>query len=352
MNHPSPQSTLRRSDLSRGASRRRGAMLILIVIMMVAFMMAVTFSVDIAQMHLARTELRSATDAAAKAAALELSQSFNEGLAIRRGQQIALRNTVNGDPLIVDASDFSFGASREAKSGKFEFSPGQRPINSVKVNGKRTHGSSAGAVPMFFGNMVGFEFFEPQALSTATYIERDVVLVVDRSGSMAGDKIADLRDAINIFTSTLEGTPVQEQVGLASYNDQAREDVQLSDDLNLITRAMAALPVGGFTSISRGMDAGHEIMNRSRDAKFVEKTMIVMTDGKHNRGREPRESADEIARDGITIHTITFGAGADTTRMREVATIGNGKTFHAASGEELRRIYREIALTLSTMMTE
>ncbi|TWU17539.1 von Willebrand factor type A domain protein [Novipirellula galeiformis] len=327
-------------------------MLVLIVLMLVAFMIAVAFSIDIAQMHLARTELRSATDAASKAAALELSRSLSTTKAIQRGQQVSLRNSVIGEPLVIAADQFEFGSSKESDSGKFQFQSGQTPLNSVRVNGKRTHDSVAGAIPMFFGNFVGFEFFEPQALATATYIERDVVLVVDRSGSMSGQKIRDLREAIKIFTETLAGTPVKEQVGLASYSEFASEDVQLTVDLNLITTAMDSLPVNGLTSISRGMDAGHQIMNRSRDPRFIEKTMIVMTDGKHNRGPEPRGAATRIAADGVTIHTITFGAGADVARMREIAKIGNGRAFNAVSGDELRNIYREIALTLSTMMTQ
>ncbi|TWU40719.1 von Willebrand factor type A domain protein [Novipirellula artificiosorum] len=332
--------------------RRRGAMLVLIVFMLIGFMMAVTFSVDIAQMHLSRTELRSATDAASKAAALELSMTLDRDLAVQRGQQIAALNTVNNQPLIIDAGEFEFGHSEESLSGKFDFVSNQTPLNSVKVNGKRTVDSPSGAVPLFFGNMVGFSFFEPQSHATATYIERDVVLVVDRSGSMAGQKISDLRAAIDIFVATLNDTSVDEQVGLASYNDQSTQDVQLTPNLSQISSAMGSMPVGGWTSISRGMDAGEAIMNNSRDSNFVERTMIVMTDGQHNRGAEPRTSATRIAADGVTIHTITFGAGADIVRMREVATIGGGKHYHAASGAELREIYREIALTLSTMMTE
>ncbi|TWT80987.1 von Willebrand factor type A domain protein [Planctomycetes bacterium CA13] len=334
------------------ANNRRGAMLVLIVFMMIGFMIAVTFSVDIAQMHLSRTELRSATDAASKAAALELSITQDRDLAVVRGQEIALMNTVNSEPLIIEAGEFEFGRSEESSSGKFEFVSNQVPMNSVKVNGKRTTDSNAGAVPLFFGNFVGVEYFEPQTQATATYIERDIVLVVDRSGSMAGYKIGELRAAIDIFIATLNDTSVEEKVGLASYNDQASEDVQLTDDLAQVSSAMSAMAVGGWTSISRGMDAGHAIMSNSRDSQFVERTMIVMTDGQHNRGPEPSTSAVRLAADGVTIHTITFGTGADIARMGEVATIGGGKHYHAASGEELRRIYREIALTLSTMLTQ
>jgi len=325
--------------------------MVLIAIMLIGFMIAVAFSVDIAQMHLSRTELRAATDAASKAAAQELSVTLDINAAIARGQAIAALNTVNGDPLLLAAGDFTFGRSAELASGKFGFSAGETPMNSVLVNGRRTFGSPSGPVPLFFGNIFGVQFFEPTSTATATYIERDIVLVVDRSGSMRGQKFRDLVNAIGIFTATLDSTPVDEQVGLASYNAFATEDVQLTEILTEITSGMAALPVSGFTSISRGMQAGQNIMDASSRADFVERTLIVMTDGRHNRGPEPRTVAAALAADGVTIHTITFGRNADLNRMQEVATIGGGRHFHADNGAQLEQIYREIALTLSTMMT-
>ncbi len=336
----------------RRSPDRRGAMLVVIAIMMIGFMIAVAFSVDIAQMHLSRTELRSATDAASKAAAQTLSLTLDTNAAIARGQAIAAKNTVNGEPLLLDPSDFSFGRSQELADGKFHFTSGGSPKNSVAVSGRRTFGSPSGPVPLFFGNIFGVQFFEPTANATATYIERDIVLVVDRSGSMQGQKFADLVNAINTFTATLGTTPVDEQVGLASYNDRASEDVQLTDNLAAISAGMASLPVGGFTSISRGMRAGQNIIDHSRGADFVERTMIVMTDGLHNRGPEPRTVANTLAADGVQIHTITFGADADRPRMQEIAAIGGGRHFHADNGAQLEQIYREIALTLSTLMTQ
>ncbi|MEM9826210.1 MAG: VWA domain-containing protein [Planctomycetota bacterium] len=336
----------------RDARRRRGAMMVLIAVLMIAFMVAVAFSIDVAVMHLSRAELRAATDAAAKASAAELSRTLDTNAAIRRGQQIAAANTVMGEPLQLVAGDFQFGRSEEQANGKFAFSAADTPRNSVRVDGRRTAGSPSGAVPLFFGNIFGVSFFEPRTTATATYIERDVVLVVDRSGSMAGQKFADLINAIDIFADTLDGTPVDERVGLASYNDTASEDIELTEDMRQLRVGIRGLPVGGFTSISRGMAAGGAIMARSRNRDFVERTLIVMTDGRHNRGPEPRIVAQNLANDNVTIHTITFGGNADLNRMREVAAIGGGRHFHADDGAELERVYREIALTLSTMMTQ
>ncbi|MCO8124595.1 VWA domain-containing protein [Stieleria sp. TO1_6] len=327
-------------------------MLILIMVMLVGFLATVAFSVDIAHMHLSRTELRSATDAATKAASQELSRTLDQDQAIAMGQQIALENLVDGQPLQLTAADFQFGRSESDLSGRFVFAANQRPLNTVRVTGRRTADSASGPIPLVFGNLLGFSSFEPQLVTAATYIERDVVLVVDRSGSMSGEKFRELQRALDVFVATLNTTPVNEAVGLASYSDRASQDVPLTTTLLEVTDGLASLSTGGRTSISRGMEAGAVIMQAARSADYVERTMIVMTDGMHNEGPEPSDVATRLADDGVQIHTITFGRGADQSRMRNIARLGGGRHFHALSESELIAAYREIALTLGTVITE
>lgn len=332
---------------------RRGGMLVLISAMLILFMIFVAFAIDVAHMHLAKAELRSATDAAAKAAAQELSRTQDIAAAIRVGSDIAAANRVNNVPLQLSGSDFAFGRSIEdSTTGRFSFQGSSLPMNSVQVVGRRTQGSRSGVVPLFFGNVLGVPFFEPVSSATATYLDRDVVLVVDRSGSMIGQKFRDLRTAINVFNTTLGETPTDEFVGLASYSDTATVDVLLTQNLASISDAFNTMPVQGYTSISAGMNAGQVVFRSGRSRDFVDRTMIVMTDGNHNRGPEPRISATRIAADGVVIHTITFGRDADRARMAEVARIGGGRTFHADNGLQLQQVYREIALSLSTMITQ
>ncbi len=341
------------SRQASGAASRQGAMLPLIASMMVVFMVMVAFSIDIAHMHLAKMELRAASDAAAKAAAQELSRTLDIDRAVQAGVAVASANQVNNQPLLLGRGDFTFGRSVEdADSGRFVFRTQGDRVNSVLVVGRRSEDSRSGAVPLFFGNVFGVPFFEPEAKATATFLNRDVMLVVDRSGSMLGQKFIDLQAAIAVFIATLQTTTADEFVGLASYSDNATIDLSLTANLPDVVTAVSRLPVFGFTSISRGMDAGFQNFGSGRSRRFVERTMIVMTDGIHNAGPEPRNSARRIAADGIVIHTITFGTDADRRRMREIADIGGGRSLHADDGEELRRVFRDVALSLSTIMTE
>jgi len=328
-------------------------MLILICVMIFAFLVTVAFSVDIAYMHLVKSELRSATDAAAKAAAEALARTQDLRQALDRGEAIALENRVANQGLLLRDGDFAFGRSEVNAAGKFVFALGGTPSNSVRVVAKRDRSSPLGSVPLFFGRIFNISSFEPEETATATYVQRDIVLVVDRSGSMLDDrKFEGLRAAVRIFNATLNSSPVQERVGLASYSTTATEDVELTDNLTLIDGAMARMPVNGFTNISGGIDAGGRVMSRGRSRQFVERTMIVLTDGIQNRGRPASLAAADEAAQGTVIHAITFGFDADRRVMQEVARIGNGRYFHANDNSQLAQVFREIALTLSTILTE
>ncbi len=334
------------------SGRRRGAMLVLIALMLAGFIVTLAFSVDLAQTHLTRTELQTSTDAAAKAAAGALSDSLDIELAIARGQAIAEQNRVHGQPLRLNSDDFQLGHSVVDESGAFQFTPGGTPTNSVRVRGGRPSNSPSGVMPLLFGNFFGHQVLEPPVTATATYIERELVLVIDRSASMQGDAWSDLKFAINTFVETLKKTPSHEHVGLASYSRDATQDVPLTQSLSQITTALPTLNLHGTPNISAGMEAGEAILAQGRSSRFVQRTMIVVTGAKHYAIREPSDVAAPIAERGVKIHTITFGRDANRPPMQKVASIGGGNHFHSASRRELEDVFRELALTQSTMMTE
>jgi Mg-chelatase subunit ChlD len=102
-------------------------------------------------------------------------------------------------------------------------------------------------------------------------------------------------------------------------------------------------PVAGGTNISAGIDQGITILTSGRARPYAFKTMIVMTDGQHNTGRDPWLAAEDAAKKGIQIHTVTFSHQADQVSMKRTAKAGKGVHFHAPDGDALEAIFREIA---------
>ena len=110
----------------------------------------------------------------------------------------------------------------------------------------------------------------------------------------------------------------------------------------------------GATAIGSGMETGlPTLFDAATSRPLAAKTMIVMTDGMHNSGVDPVTVATRIVdSQNVTIHTVTFSAGADQARMKRVAEIGGGQHYHANSGDELVAVFEEIANNLPTILTK
>lgn len=377
-------NTTQRIGGRRSRALRQGAMLVLIAITLPLVVIMAAFAIDVAWMQLVRTELRTATDAASRAGAktLSLRQSVDAGRAAAK--DTAQRNSVAGQPLSLRDSEIEFGTGRQSTStSRFNFTSGGSLLNSVRVTGNRTADSLDGPVSLFLGRVMGIDSFEPTQIATSTQLDRDICLVVDRSGSMmervsgsglAGptcgpparnSRWAALHAAVGGFLDELNRTPQLEQCALVTYSSAGNEcgitfttsdiNVDLTMNYSPITNEMNRLssrPVKGFTAISAGLDNGVRVLTSNRTRPFALKSIVLMTDGLHNSGREPILSAQEAAAMNIAINTVTFSDDADIRRMRAVAEATGGRHFHAPDARALETIFREIASTLPVLTTE
>jgi Ca-activated chloride channel family protein len=360
-------------------------MLPLIAICLPLFIIAAAFAVDVAYMQLARTELRTATDAAARAGAKTLSVSQNQATARAAAVAAAAKNNVAGKGLMLTNDQVVIGVgSQTSDTSRYKFTPGGNQPNAVRVTGKRTASSAAGPVGLLLGRMLGTTTFEPVHIATSTQLDRDICLVVDRSGSMmwsldgstlsggacAKPNMTKSRwggayTAVNAFVAELDSTLQEEQCALVTYSSSGSgcgykfttSDINcpldfdyqpIRDEMN----DLSSKPVQGGTAIGAGIDNGVKVLTSSSVRPFAVRTMVVMTDGLHNSGGDHVTAAKKAAAKNITINTVTFSNEADVTRMKAVAEATGGKHFHADNAGELEEIFREIASTLPVMLTE
>jgi Mg-chelatase subunit ChlD len=159
--------------------------------------------------------------------------------------------------------------------------------------------------------------------------------------------------AVDAFLDVLDATSQEEQVSVASYSTSATLDTWLEKEFDIVRSTVEGLDTGGWTAIGEGMQEGFQALLDSAARPYAAKTMVVMTDGIHNRGIPPETVATNFMSSyNLTIHTVTFGEGADQEAMEEVAAIGGGKHYYAANGAELIAIFEEIANNLPTILTK
>lgn len=351
---------IHRDQQKHFGSSRKGAMLVLIVVCLPVILAFGIFSINVAWMQLTRTELRTATDAAAKAGSRTLSLSQDVDVAREFAIEAASRNQVGGSPLLMADSEVVFGIGRENEVGGYDFeakADSSRQLTSVQVTGNRSAGSLGGAIPMLFNGFFDRTSFEPVRFAVATQIDRDIALVLDRSGSMSSrsggiTRWNALRAAVTGFLFELNETPQEEKVSVSTYSSSATLDFGLTLDYSAIQSSIDQQQVGGGTGIGYGMQRGINSLTDPNLARALAlKTIVVMTDGNHNQGVSPEIIASQAAALGITVHTITFSRGANQSSMRRVAENGGGRHWHAENEASLVAVFREVAKNLPTLLT-
>lgn len=341
-------------DKPRMRNDRQGAMLIFIGVVFVVLFIAAAFAIDVARIHVTRSELRTATDAAAKAAV----EAFGREQSIEAGTQAALaiaqRNIVAGNGLDLDPSNIVFGGSLRQDDGSFAFDPDAEFINSARVVGTRTAASPDGSVGLFFAPIFGVDNFEPVQTATATRTERDIAMVLDVSGSMGTNgRFEALRNGVSVFLQELDATRQRERLSLSVYSSTARKRVDVTEDLQQIRDAFALESPQGRTAIGLGLELGIDsILNDPGVRPFALKSIVLMTDGNQNTDISPELVAPLAANEGIVVHTITFTQGANQQLMQEVADITSGIHVHAENNQQLEDAFREIARQLSVVLIE
>jgi Flp pilus assembly protein TadG len=190
--------------LRRNQPPRRGVLVVLTGFCLCAVFAFVALSVDTGRMVLTETRMQNAVDAAALAAAQEITaavyaagqgqgqvnldaNSIAVSAARTTAQQVAQANGVYIDP----ATDVRFGKRVYAgQNGTWPIQWNATPYNVVQVVARRTNADASaqdGQLPLAFGWAVGRSQVPLQASATAFVEARDLVVVLDVSASMNDD---------------------------------------------------------------------------------------------------------------------------------------------------------------------
>lgn len=184
---------------------RRGAVVVLIAIVVPIIAAFAALTVDVGVMYNAKTDLQRAADSAAMAAAARLAD-FSQGdpiqLARATAKAYAARNKVLNQAVAVDDGDITFGrAVVDAQTGTYDFVPTNVLPDAVRVVVRKTADSPNGKLNLFFAPIMGFMDTDVQAEAIAVLVPRDIAVTADMSGSHSYDsRLRNLKDTqINLF---------------------------------------------------------------------------------------------------------------------------------------------------------
>jgi VWFA-related protein len=164
-----------------------------------------------------------------------------------------------------------------------------------------------------------------------------LAIVLDRSGSMSGEKISRLKESILRFIALLEPG---DRAALIAFSDTVALLEPLTNDQDRLTSAVRAIEPAGHTALYDAVARGAEALKGVPGRKAV----VVLTDGIANRGALGIEQAiAEAVKGYVSVTVIGLGADVRTARLERIAQETGGAYFFTPSASGLAEIYEAVS---------
>lgn len=164
-----------------------------------------------------------------------------------------------------------------------------------------------------------------------------VGLILDSSGSMAGQRLADCKSAAKLFVDTMSGS---DQTAVIDFDSDARITHQLSSDKVSLKAAIDDLEAAGGTNIGGGIIQCVDAVG-TRPGKTAG---ILLTDGADGGGLIDDGIARAQAID-MPIYSIFMGSDIDDTiraDMTKIADETGGTFYEVTAASELQHVFSSV----------
>ncbi len=201
----------------------------------------------------------------------------------------------------------------------------------------------------------------PQAVVPAPDNMATVMVAIDISRSMRAQDIepdrftAAKKEAQNFVRSLPDGA----KVGLVSFAGYATLEVEPTTDHQRIIDQIELLQMGRGTAIGDGLLESLKAFPKDTNDKLLgPATVVLLSDGRNNRGLDPLEVTPFAKDMGVVVHTIGLGRRSnpgdpdqqwggfwmqfDEETLRSIAESTGGQYYAAESAEALRQAYRNL----------
>lgn len=184
----------------------------------------------------------------------------------------------------------------------------------------------------------------------------DIVLILDRSGSMAGSPLANLKSGAKKFIDIIDEATDSAQdgqigygshIGIVSFAGTAAQDTQLITSVSDLKDAVNALSANGSTNHA---DAFTKALQLFDPASANAKVMVMFTDGRTTSGENPNPVAAAAKAQGVTIYCIGLSGngGIDEQSLNDWASDPDSSYVAITpNDEELEDLFVDLAKNIA-----
>ncbi len=191
--------------------------------------------------------------------------------------------------------------------------------------------------------------FSPETeLNPTESLPKDIVFIMDRSGSMNGEKMEQARDALHFILGQLNG---DDRFSIVSFNDRLSV---LAETLQPVERSALAdahryvdrLYADGNTDLEAALQTGLEVLSRSELRRGASRIVVFLTDGLPTAGVTDAPSIARLvtesnARLEARLHVFGVGYDVNTHLLDRLAADNGGSVTYVQPGENLEAVLTE-----------
>lgn len=168
-------------------------------------------------------------------------------------------------------------------------------------------------------------------------------LVIDKSGSMKGQKMELAKEAAKATTKVLQRN---DRIGVIAFDDNFDEVVTLQSAANKlrIVGAISRIRPSGGTNIAPALQQALTNLLQTRAAL---KHIILLGDGQAPAGNIFTELLPAMELERITVSTVAVGREADQGMLKRIARSGGGRYYFTTDPQSIPRIFTKETSTVT-----
>jgi Ca-activated chloride channel family protein len=183
-----------------------------------------------------------------------------------------------------------------------------------------------------------------KALANKERKRMNVVLVIDRSGSMADEN--KLEQVKNAAAEIVNNMNAEDRLAVVIYDDSIQTLIPSGpvENKERIKEAIYNLEPGGSTNLCGGLRQGFEEARRNFKENYVNR-IILLSDGLANAGITDPDQIDAEAKriraNAITISTMGVGTDYNENLMANIADYSGGNYYYISKEIDMAAIFRK-----------
>ena len=166
----------------------------------------------------------------------------------------------------------------------------------------------------------------------------NLIMVLDRSGSMSGTPNEVMKDAAKLIVDKLSENDIIAIVLFGAGASVLLEPVKAVDK-DYIKNLIDTIPASdGSTDIYAGMDMGYDEASKNSTTERVSRLLLLSDGQPGDSGHEQR--ATEGLAEGVSISTVALGSSANLDLMESIARKGEGTFYWISDPDNLADAFR------------